>query len=95
MENGIPHGKLKWHLRRAARRSWFTTVQKDQTRATLEEWRACGSDGFVVQADESQQDEMHGFFARVRSEFASLDTKRSPCSSYQTKAHSGIGRKKS
>ena len=41
--------------------------------ATLEKIRALGSDGFLVQADICQPDEIRGMFQQVRSEFGSLD----------------------
>ena len=42
-------------------------------RKTLEAVRARGADGFIVQADVSQPDHIERLFARVRSEFGSLD----------------------
>ena len=47
--------------------------KEDQARATLEKLRACGSDGFVVQADVCKPDEIHRMFAQVKSEFGALD----------------------
>src|SRR6266513_1504874 len=47
--------------------------KEDQAKATLEQLRACGSDGFVVQADVSKPEEIRRIFARVKSEFGSLD----------------------
>jgi len=47
--------------------------KEDQAKATLEKVRACGSDGFVVQADVCKPDEIRRMFARVKSEFGSLD----------------------
>jgi NAD(P)-dependent dehydrogenase (short-subunit alcohol dehydrogenase family) len=42
-------------------------------KATLEQVRARGSDGFVVQADVSQPKEVERIFDRVRDEFGELD----------------------
>jgi NAD(P)-dependent dehydrogenase (short-subunit alcohol dehydrogenase family) len=64
-ENG---GKVAVHYRQ----------KEDQAGAKLEELRARGSDGSVMQAGVSKQEEIHRIFARVKSEFASPDTKRSP-----------------
>src|SRR5204863_512115 len=47
--------------------------KEDQAKATLEKVRACGSDGFVVQADVCKPDEIRRVFARVKSELGSLD----------------------
>ena len=42
-------------------------------KATLEQVRARGSDGFIVQADVSQPAQVERLFKRVRDEFGSLD----------------------
>lgn len=42
-------------------------------KATLEQVRARGSDGFIVQADVSKPDQLQRVFARVRDEFGALD----------------------
>ena len=42
-------------------------------KATLEQVRAQGTDGFIVQADVSQPAEVERLFRRVRDEFGSLD----------------------
>jgi enoyl-[acyl-carrier protein] reductase III len=42
-------------------------------KATLEQVRSRGADGFIVQADVSQPAQMERLFNRVRSEFGSLD----------------------
>lgn len=42
-------------------------------KATLEEVRARGADGFTVQADVSQPQQLERLFKRVRDEFGSLD----------------------
>lgn len=47
--------------------------KEDQAKATLEKLRAAGSDGFVVQADVCQPEEIRRMFARVKSEFGALD----------------------
>src|SRR5437867_11892058 len=47
--------------------------KEDEAKATLEKVRACGSDGFVVQADVRKPDDIRRMFARVKSEFGSLD----------------------
>ena len=47
--------------------------KEDQAKATLDKLRACGSDGFVVQADVCKPEEIRRMFARVKSEFGSLD----------------------
>ena len=47
--------------------------KEDQAKATLEKLRACGSDGFVVQADVCKPEEIRRMFARVKSEFGWLD----------------------
>jgi len=48
---------------------------KDEASAksTLEQVRAAGADGFVVQADVAQPAQVEGLFRRVRDEFGSLD----------------------
>jgi len=45
----------------------------DAAKTTLERIRSLGSDGFVVQADICQPDEVSRIFQHVRSEFGSLD----------------------
>ena len=45
----------------------------DAAKTTLERIRSLGSDGFVVQADVCQPDEVSRVFQQVRSEFGSLD----------------------
>ncbi len=40
---------------------------------TLAQVRACGSDGFVVQADVARPDEIRRMFEKVRTEFGTLD----------------------
>src|SRR6201981_2074190 len=47
--------------------------KEDQAKATLGKLRAGGSDGFIVQADVSKPEEIRRIFARVKSEFGSLD----------------------
>src|SRR5688572_25334202 len=42
-------------------------------KATLEQVRARGSDGFIVRADVSKPRDVEGLFGRVRDEFGSLD----------------------
>jgi NAD(P)-dependent dehydrogenase (short-subunit alcohol dehydrogenase family) len=42
-------------------------------KATLEQIRARGADGFTVQADVSQPSQIERLFGRVRDEFGSLD----------------------
>src|SRR5437764_15211692 len=51
------------------------TYLKDETsaKATLEQVRARGADGFTVQADVRQPGQIERMFARVRDEFGSLD----------------------
>jgi enoyl-[acyl-carrier protein] reductase III len=46
---------------------------ESSAKATLEQVRARGSDGFIVQADVSQPAQVERLFARVRDEFGSLD----------------------
>jgi NAD(P)-dependent dehydrogenase (short-subunit alcohol dehydrogenase family) len=46
---------------------------KDAAQATLESVRKLGTDGFLVQADVCQPDEVKRIFQQVRSEFGSLD----------------------
>ncbi len=46
---------------------------QEAAQATLEKIRAHGSDGFIVQADVCQPDEIRRMFQQVRSEFGSLD----------------------
>lgn len=46
---------------------------RDAAAATLETIRELGSDGFLVQADVCQPDEVTRIFQQVRSEFGSLD----------------------
>src|SRR5687767_14980057 len=40
---------------------------------TLEQVRACGSDGFIVQADVCHPQQIERMFKRVKDEFGSLD----------------------
>ena len=40
---------------------------------TLSKIRECGSEGFIVQADVCQSEEISRMFARVRSQFGGLD----------------------
>ena len=47
--------------------------KEDHAKATLEKLRACGSDGFVLQADVCKPEEIRRMFARVKSEFGALD----------------------
>src|SRR6266403_808397 len=47
--------------------------KEDQAKATLEKLRACGSDGFVLQADVCKPEEIRRMIARVKSEFGALD----------------------
>jgi len=47
--------------------------KEDQAKATLEKLRALGSDGFVVQADVCQPEEIRRMFAQIKSEFGALD----------------------
>jgi enoyl-[acyl-carrier protein] reductase III len=47
--------------------------KEDQAKATLEKLRACGADGFVLQADVCKPEEIRRMFARVKSEFGALD----------------------
>lgn len=42
-------------------------------KATLDQVRSRGSDGFIVQADISRPEQIHSLFQRVRAEFDSLD----------------------
>ena len=46
---------------------------REAAQATLEKARARGSDGFIVQADICQPEEIRRMFQQVRSEFGSLD----------------------
>jgi len=46
---------------------------REAAQATLEKIRELGSDGFLVQADVCQPDEVRRIFQQVRSEFGSLD----------------------
>src|SRR6266436_109251 len=50
---------------------YYRNLEAAQT--TLEKIRALGSDGFIVQADICQPDEIRRMFQQVRSEFGSLD----------------------
>src|SRR5229473_3161634 len=47
--------------------------KEDHAKATLEKLRACGTDGFVLQADVCKPEEIRRMFARVKSEFGALD----------------------
>jgi len=47
--------------------------KEDHAKATLEKLRACGSDGFVLQADVCKPEEIRRMFTRVKSEFGALD----------------------
>ena len=47
--------------------------QEEAAKEALALVRACGSDGFVVQADVTRPDEIRGMFDRVKKEFGTLD----------------------
>src|SRR5437660_7412780 len=47
--------------------------KEDRAKCTVDILRALGADGFVVQADVCKPDEIRRMFARVKSEFGSLD----------------------
>jgi NAD(P)-dependent dehydrogenase (short-subunit alcohol dehydrogenase family) len=48
-------------------------TQEDAAKETLAKVRACGSDGFLVQADVSRPEEIKRLFERVQQEFGTLD----------------------
>jgi len=47
--------------------------QEEAANDTLAQVRACGADGFVVQADVTRPEEIHRMFDRVQREFGTLD----------------------
>src|SRR5919201_1689215 len=48
-------------------------VNEAAAQETLEQVRACGSDGFLVRADLSAPEQVRGLFAAVEDEFGGLD----------------------
>ncbi|HKW24333.1 MAG TPA: SDR family NAD(P)-dependent oxidoreductase, partial [Terriglobales bacterium] len=48
-------------------------TQLDAANETLAKVRACGGDGFVVQADVTRPDEIRQLFGRIEREFGKLD----------------------
>jgi NAD(P)-dependent dehydrogenase (short-subunit alcohol dehydrogenase family) len=48
-------------------------TQEEAANETLAKIRACGADGFVVQADVTNPEEIQQLFARVEQEFGTLD----------------------
>src|SRR5690348_1350442 len=48
-------------------------TQSDEANATLAKVRACGGEGFVVQADVTRPDEIRQLFGRIEREFGKLD----------------------
>lgn len=48
-------------------------VNEDAAKDTLSKVRACGADGFIVQADVCDADAIERMFGRVRDEFGALD----------------------
>src|SRR6267142_3391135 len=48
-------------------------TQEEAANETLKKVRACGADGFVVQADVTRPEEISRLFDRVQQEFGTLD----------------------
>src|SRR3989454_7668989 len=70
---GIGRGIALKLAERGARVAVHYYRNQEAAHATLEKIRAHGSDGFIVQADVCQPDEIRRMFQQVRSEFGSLD----------------------
>src|SRR3989475_2755499 len=70
---GIGRGIALKLAERGARVAVHYFRNQEAAQATLEKIRALGSDGFLVQADICQPDEIRRMFQQVRSEFGSLD----------------------
>src|SRR2546425_9893410 len=70
---GIGRGIALKLAERGARVAVHYYRNQEAARVTLEKIRAHGSDGFIVQADICQPDEIRRMFQQVRSEFGSLD----------------------
>src|SRR2546428_12553306 len=70
---GIGRGIALKLAERGARVAVHYFRNQEAARATLEKIRAHGSDGFIVQADVCQPDEIRRMFQQVRSEFGSVD----------------------
>jgi NAD(P)-dependent dehydrogenase (short-subunit alcohol dehydrogenase family) len=70
---GIGRGIALKLAEKGARIAVHYFQNRQAAQATLERIRAAGSDGFLLQADICQPDEIRRMFQQVRSEFGSLD----------------------
>ena len=70
---GIGRGIALKLAEKGARIAVHYFQNREAAQATLEKIRAAGSDGFIVQADICQPDQIRRMFQQVRSEFGSLD----------------------
>src|SRR2546425_4741608 len=70
---GIGRGIALKFAEKGARVAVHYYRNQEAAQATLEKIRALGSDGFIVQADVCQPDEVRRIFQQVRSEFGALD----------------------
>lgn len=70
---GIGRGIALKLAEKGARVAVHYFCNRDAAQATLEKIKQLGSNGFLVQADVSQPDQVSRIFQQVRSEFGSLD----------------------
>ena len=70
---GIGRGIALKLAEKGARIAVHYFQNRDAAQATLEKIRAAGSDGFLIQADICQPEDIRRMFRQVRSEFGSLD----------------------
>lgn len=70
---GIGRGIALKLAEKGARVAVHYYCNREAAEATLKKIRDLGSDGFLVQADVCQPDEIRNIFKQVRSEFGSLD----------------------
>ena len=70
---GIGRGIALKLAEKGARIAVHYFQNSDAAQATLEKIRAAGSDGFIVQADICQPEDIRRMFQQVRSQFGSLD----------------------
>ena len=70
---GIGRGIALKLAREGARVAVHYYQNEDAAKATLQQVRGAGGDGFVVQADVTRMRDIENMFSRVRSEFGTLD----------------------
>ena len=70
---GIGRGIALTLAERGAKIAIHYYQNKDAAQATLDKVRAFGSDGFLIQADVSQPDQVRRIFQEIKSTFGSLD----------------------